>query len=222
MTPVNSHEWKAYWPIFHRLEDEVCDLTFAVAFSDDHREVYSARLSELLLRICAECENIAKSICIVREFTPSGAKVEDFNFPALGNAICSQIAIHTKEVAIVWPYQSFTSTRIKPFDTWKLAGSSNPAWFDAYNKAKHDRVASAKKSNVWNVVNALGGLFILNLCLREGDITGHPEEHISVAQMRVTSYSKFFSPEQFLKLQNDGGLSGPMSGSNLRSLTFEW
>ena len=216
-----SHDWKVYWPILQRLEDEVCELTFAVAFSDDHCGVYSARL-ELLLRTCAECENIGKSLCVVRNLAPSGTKVEDLNFPAVGNAICSDIALHTKELTIIWPYQSFTSARITPFSTWKPSGSTNPTWFKAYNDVKHDRIANAKNANVWNVVNAIGGLFILNLCLREADITQQPEQHINLAQMRITTYSRFFSPAQFLKLESRDGLSGPMSGSNLRNLSFDW
>ena len=210
-----------YWPIFQRLEDEVCELTFAVAFSDDHRTVYSARLAELLLRTCAECENIGKSLCIVRTLPP-GAKVEGFNFPDVGNTICSQLAIQTKELCMIWPYQSFTAASITPFSTWLPSGSTNPAWFKAYNELKHDRIANAKSANVWNVVNALGGLFILNLCLREPDIVQQPEQHIHIAQTRIGAYSRFFSPSRFLKVATRDGVSGPMSGSNLRGLVFDW
>ena len=217
-----SHDWTVYWPIFQRLEDEVCELTFFVAFSDDHRTVYSARLAELLLRTCAECENIGKSLCIVRGLAPSGTKIEDFTFPTVGDTICSQLAIQTKELSIIWAYQSFTARSITPFSAWLPSGSINPDWFKAYNKVKHDRLANAKNANVWNVVNALGGLFILNLCLREQDIVQQPEQHIHPAQMRIATYSRFFSPSGFLKVATVDGLSGPMSGSNLRGLVFDW
>jgi hypothetical protein len=216
-----SQEWKGYWPILERLEHEVCELTFAVAFSDDHLGVYSARLAELLLRTCAECENIGKSLCVGRNLGPTGLKVQDFNFPAVGNAICSRIAIHTKQLVIVWPYQSFTATSITPFDTWRPTGSTNPIWFNAYNGIKHDRIANATKANVGNVIHALGGLFLLNLWPRDADITQH-SEHINLAQMRIASYSRFFSPARVLKLESRNGLSGPMSGSNLRNLVFDW
>ena len=59
------------------------------------------------------------------------------------------------------------------------------------------------------------------LYLREPDIIQQPEEHIQLAQMRVTAYSRFFSPSRFLKVATRDGLSGPMSGSNLRGLVLE-
>jgi hypothetical protein len=215
-----SESWKNYWPIFERLESELCELTFAVAFSDDHLDVYSARLAELLLRTSAECENIGKALCLERHLVP-GADVQRFKFPEVGNAITSRIAMHTKELAIIWPYQSLTATRITPFDTWRPTKCTNPAWFDAYNGIKHDRIGNAKKANVKNVIHGLGGLFLLNLWLRDADIAQH-SEHINLAQRRITAYSQFFSPATFLKLESRDGLSGPMSGSNLRSLVFDW
>lgn len=213
--------WKCYWPILERLEGELCELTFAVAFADSHLGVYSARFADLLLRSCAECENVGKSLCVEKSLPPSGANIHQFNFPAIGTAICSRIAIHTKELTIIWPYQSLTTISIRPFDTWQPTGSTNPEWFNAYNGVKHDRIGNAQKANVKNVIHALGGLFILNLWLREEDITQH-SEHFNLAQRRVTAYSQFFSPAKFFKLKSRDGLSGPMSGSNLRGHVFEW
>jgi hypothetical protein len=54
------------------------------------------------------------------------------------DAITSRIAINTRELAIIWPYQTFTATIIVPFDTWQPTGSKNPPWFDAYNGIKHE------------------------------------------------------------------------------------
>ena len=205
-----SDAWKSYWPIFERLEGELCELTFAVAFADSHLGVYSARLADLLLRSCAECENVGKSVCVDKTLA-SATNVQQFNFPDIGNVICSHIPIYTKELTIIWPYQSLTYTSIRPFDTWQPIGSMNPDWFNAYNGVKHDRIGNAQKANIKNVIHALGGLFILNLWLRQEDITQH-SEHFNLANRRVTSYSQFFSPEKFLKT-TDG---------NLRNLVFEW
>ena len=216
-----SVAWKSFWPIQERLEAEVCELSFALAYSDDHLRVYSSRLADLLLRACAECENVGKALCLDKGLVASGTTVERFNFPTVGNAICSRIAIQTKVVSITWPYQSFTATDIVPFNTWRPAESTNPTWFDAYNGVKHDRIGNAKSASVENVIHALAGLFVLNLWLRESEITGI-SEHIDLARRRIVSYSQFFSAAQFLTLESRDGMSGPMSGGNLRSLVFHW
>ena len=147
--------------------------------------------------------------------------MQRFKFPEVGNAIASCIAIHTKELMIIWPYQSFTVTSITSFGTWRQTGSTNPGWFGTYNGIKHNRIDNAKRANVENVIHALGALFLLNLWLREADIA-QQSEHINLAQKRITAYSQFFSPAKFLKLDSRDGLSGPMSGSNLRNLCFDW
>lgn len=216
-----SQVWKSFWPILKRLESEVCELSFAVAYSDEHLLVYSSRLADLLLRACAECENVGKALCLDKRLVASGTSVERFNFPAVGNAICSRVAIHTTAVSITWPYQSFTSTGITPFKTWRPAGSTNPIWFDAYNRVKHDRLGNAKKASVENVIQAVAGLFVLNLWLREDEVTGI-SEHIDLARRRIESYSHFFSAAHFLRLDSRDGMSGPMAGGSLRSLVFQW
>jgi hypothetical protein len=218
-----SEVWKTYWPIFERLEAEFCDLSFSVAFCDSHLVVHSARLADLLVRSCAECENVGKFLCIEKGLVPSSTAVADLNFPAVGDAIVSRLPrINTKELMIIWPYQSLTNTTITPFDSWHPSGCTNPAWFVAYNKTKHDRISNAARANLDNVMRALGGLFILNLWLREDDTTRDSDD-VSLAQRRVNSYSRFFSPAKFLQPASGDGIStSGVVSTRLRNLEFRW
>ena len=54
--------WTQYWPIYERLEKEICDFTFQVALSDNQLTVHSIKLAEYVLRICSECENCAAEL----------------------------------------------------------------------------------------------------------------------------------------------------------------
>ena len=216
-----SDIWKSYWPIFERLEAELCELTFSIAFTDSHLGVHSSRLADLLLRVGSECENVGKSLCADKNLLPAGTRIDRLTFPDVGNAIAQRISIRAKELGIIWPYQSFTVAAVRPFGVWQPTASTNPDWFKAYNSLKHNRIDNASKANVHNVTWALGGLFVLNLWLREAEITQHSEP-FNLAQSRILSYSQFFSPANFLKLDSRDGLSGSMSGGNLRSLVFEW
>ena len=74
--------WKQYWPIYERLEKEVCDFTFQVALAVEQLGTYSIRLAELILRICSDCENCAKTL--VKQLVPS-TSVKNTSFPKIGN-----------------------------------------------------------------------------------------------------------------------------------------
>ena len=212
-----SEVWKAYWPILERLEAEFCDLSFSVALCDNQLDVHSARLADLLVRTCVECENVGKSLCNEKSLVPSAG-----NFPGVLDAISSAIRIQTKELIIVWPFQSLTKTIITPFGGWQPNKNENPPWFKAYNGVKHDRISNANEAKLENVMHALGALFILNLWLREEDITRDCDD-VNIAKRRVTSYSRFFSPANFLQPASADGISvsGGVS-TRLRNLEFRW
>jgi hypothetical protein len=129
--------------------------------------------------------------------------VQRLNFPEVTKAICTYIDLPAKELIITWPYQSLATTTFKAFDGWHVG--TNPSWFAAYNNVKHDRIGNAKDANFGNVIHAVGGLFILNLWLREQDIRKDCE-HINLLDRRLRSYSTFFSPERFLNRTGGGNL----------------
>jgi hypothetical protein len=194
--------WNKYFPIYERLEREFCELTYAVALEDAHLNVYSILMSEFLLRICSECENISKTL--LKDLEPSARNIKDKNFPTLGKELHAHVNFEIKEIEVIWLYQSLTILKIKPFEGWKVG---NPAWYTAYNELKHDRDANFAKANYKNCLYALGGLFILNLWLRKDSIEsqpssfsieGEPGLHKSFAKQKVFSYSKLFSPDAFL------------------------
>jgi hypothetical protein len=218
-----SDAWKAYWPIYERLEQELCRLSFSVAFCDAHLTVYSQNLADLLLRTCSECENAGKSLCSDKGLVSKGVDVAQMNFPAVANAITTRLSdMSVKQVAIIWPYHSFTIASVRPFDNWNGTSNSNPKWFNAYNSVKHDRIAHAADANLGNVINALAGLFVLNMWLRESDIVRDAHD-ANVAKTIVNSYSRLFSPASFLQPARADGISVSGGASTrLRNLEFAW
>ena len=192
--------WKQYFPIYERLESEFCELTYSVALNDDHLKVHSILMSEFLLRICSECENISKSILNSKAIPERIWK--NANFPKLGVELGKLFSLTGKELEVIWPYQELTKTSIKPFEDWY--GSKNPTWYIAYNKIKHSRESEFKQSNYENCLASLAGLFILNLILRKDDIESK-SQHIDRTRDRIKSYSKLFDPQSFLNLKNGLG-----------------
>jgi hypothetical protein len=154
--------WKRYWPIYERLEQEVCDFTFRVALSDDQRGVYSLTLAEFLLRACSDCENVGKALATQLPDALPKPSAGD-NFPTVGRALCAALPFYTLTVDVVWPYQDLTDRSMTPFGTWSAPARPNPPWYGAYNAVKHDRAANLRLASYQIAVSALAGLFILNL-----------------------------------------------------------
>lgn len=197
--------WTQYWPIYEQLENELREITFFISLEDVHLNVFSARFAELLLRIGQECENIGKTLATQLALSPSSGTIQRLNFPSLGNLLCTNVALNAKVVEVIWVYQSLSTSKklLTPFSTWSSSGSVNPVWYDTYNGFKHDRNTHFSRANYGNVIEALAGLFILNLWLRKDDIE-RDSEWIVLARKRITSYSELFDPSSFLQL----GLGG--------------
>ena len=59
-----------------------------------------------------------------------------------------------------------------PWDEWNTAGGV-PHWWTAYNKTKHERHTEYHQANLRNALNAVAGLFVMDLYLyREIAMTG--------------------------------------------------
>ena len=195
-------EWKKYWSIYERIEKEVSDITFNIYLCDEHLDVYSIHIAELLLRIGAECENIIKSIAQINEIT-----IRNKNMKNIINELCAtKIEFQTKEVTIIWDYSFVSNKIIKPFDTWNNQDSRNPNWYKAYNDIKHNRNdVNIKSATYKNIIYGMAGLFVLNLYLRKKDIEKNVY-WIERAREEIFSFSDFFLPESFLKLSENGGI----------------
>ncbi len=191
--------WENYYPIYKKIEKEFSEITFSIALDDIHLNVYSNYLSDLLLRCSSECENIGKSLIKFNGFLDSKRKIENLTFPEIGNILSHNLNLQNAELEITWIYQCLSIKNLKPFESWNNIKSSNPFWFKAYNNLKHDRINNIKDGNVKNVIYSMGALFILNLFLRKDNIESETE-WIGFARKRITSYSDFFSPRNFLQL----------------------
>jgi len=195
-----NDEWKKYGKIYLRLEKEISELTYSIYLCDNHLNVYSIQMAELLLRIGAECENIIKSIA--KQYN---INVGRRHLLEIIRELCSdKVDFNTKKVSIIWDYCFLTDIHIIPFSTWN--NGENPIWYKAYNDIKHNRSDSNLENATFkNIIDGLAGLFILNLYLRKDDIE-NKVHWIENAREEILSFSKFFTPELFLQLATEGGI----------------
>lgn len=113
---------------------------------------YSLNFVKLLNVICAEVDAISRSIC--KELL--GKHVDNMKGFA-------------KEILKIWPdivqqEVEYYYKILKPFEGWKATDKkSTPKWWSAYTSCKHGREENFQEANLKNVVNALAGLYILEL-----------------------------------------------------------
>ena len=116
--------------------------------------VFSYEFIKQYQAICSEVDVILKSIC--RE---------------LGNTNANSMPEYTDEVLGKWNGLSSQKVRIKtfelkPFENWKMSPNYNsPDWWTPYNGVKHERITNFRSANLKNVMNALAGLYILEVYL---------------------------------------------------------
>ena len=152
-----SDVWKQYLPVYRRLEDEFCDFTYYVSLEDNQLNVYSIHLSELLLRICSDLENVSKVLLIELGYT---LDLRD-NFPKIGKKLKKHMDFQNKSVNIVWSYQVLSDKIIIPLQDF---GTKIPQWYTDYNNLKHNRANGGIKSATYgSVLYSLGALFLMNL-----------------------------------------------------------
>lgn len=120
--------------------------------NNGNSETFSNEYIKQYQSICSEIDVILKSIC-----------------QELGNTRANKMDIgYTPTVLGMWPHIidqkiKFKDFELQPFINWKESPCNSPDWWSPYNDVKHERITNYKKANLKNVVNALAGLYILEI-----------------------------------------------------------
>ena len=146
--------------LFQILEDDLVDylkyIPIDYYLGDKREEIFSPKLSELLIRIGSQIDIFFRNWDIVQSHNP-GVSIKDLKF---GNykAINKNINLND-EILII----SATNEILYPFKDWN---KKDPSWLTAYNNVKHNGFDYKKEGNLLNVIESLSALFLLN-CLHD-------------------------------------------------------
>lgn len=154
-----------YWPIYKNLERELINLSELIHFDDTQLNVYSVKISELLIRTVVEIESIVKELY----FLNGGIKPDDKDL--YFDTDCIELIenkwILSKKIVIISAtnfYLNLDENRIlTPLKKANKRGSSSSDWQKAYQAIKHNRVKNLSKGNLKNFTRALAALFLLNV-----------------------------------------------------------
>ena len=166
---MNREEFcRQHWEYFLALESDFLNTERYVSFDlgDDflydtvthtnfeNSKVYSIEYIKQYQAICSEVDVIMKSIC-----NELGQKANN-------------IHEYAQQILNKWPNiinqkVKMKNIELQPFKNWKYFPNQQTTldWWKTYNNVKHERLLNYKKANLKNVLNALAGLYVLELYL---------------------------------------------------------
>ena len=146
--------------LFQILENDFIDYLKYISIDyyrgDERKKIFSPKLNELLIRIGSQIDIFFRNWDIVHSKN-LGVNLEDLSF---GNyqSIEKDINLMYKDITFLPTYEIIT-----PFKDWK---HEKPKWWIAYDQVKHDGFTKKEKGNLFNVIESLSALFLLN-CIHE-------------------------------------------------------
>lgn len=156
------------WHTYTYLENRLLETSRFITLTPSNLCTWSENLADLLIltgsavdtffrdmRLCpnvSTCKEVIDVEKRVKEEKRKNWDVGDFM-----EAYEPLYELSKNEVTL--PFGLSDSWAIRPFEDF---GSKPPAWWIAYNHVKHEYYEKIAEANLGNVVNALGGLMVLN------------------------------------------------------------
>ena len=155
------------WASYEPLEDTFIDFLSYVPWTQKHKEVWSPKLANLLLNIGSIIDSTFRSYLE----SPTLNTAKDINeirsdqrkqkITAFQKVYDDVYSFSNRDVYLLSPEE-----KLIPWSNWQKQDTSLK-WWTAYNKVKHDRFKNITEANLENTLNALSGLFLVCVILKE-------------------------------------------------------
>ena len=154
---MNRSEFlSSYWRYYLSLERDFIKTIEYIELSIDNYSSYSINFARQLQSIGAELDNFFKEYC---GFSLADRK----NITDYANSIIGASGKYPAIVNQALVVKGF-SIEVKPFANWNISTPKQSLkWWEAFDEIKHARKDNMKGASLKNVLNALGGLYILEM-----------------------------------------------------------
>ena len=153
--PKYANSSEHYVRAFFVLSKDVQDLFDYIEPSDKNCDCYSYRTHELLLRLCIEVEANCKAILRENDYTAQAEHSWNMN-----DYQKIEHSHYLSGYQVKFPFWQGTKAMRSPFANWRDTAKPLP-WYQAYNKAKHDRHNAFSLATFEQVTDAFAGLLAL-------------------------------------------------------------
>ena len=155
--------------VYQRIENEVISLINSIFFDDKQKDVYSLAIGDIIIRCVVDIEAISKELYIQLGGNPNpidsktGEKRDLYFDTDCIQLLVEKWSLNKKKIQISHPNMFFSNPILTPLHKANKRGSSGCKWKQAYQAFKHNRTQNLKQATIWNMLNALGALYVLNL-----------------------------------------------------------
>lgn len=150
-----------HWFMYHKLEDDFLEIEKTIPVDSENSNTFSYAYIKLLGSICNELNECFRNLAKLKKLNNNSIN----QHKEFINTTFSDFIHQT----IIFNKLGCESLRLKPFKNWN--GDNNLFWWEINNNIKHSRnkineieeKENYKLANQKNVLNALSGLFQLNI-----------------------------------------------------------
>ena len=174
---------KTFWNYYLELEREYLEIEHLIPFDKTNYNTFSYKYLDLLWAICSEIDVLFKEYIKIIGYTtdPNENGKPMYNMIQYEKFVEEKVPTFKNEEITCYNLK-FYKKKIYPYANW--TSGESPKWWQVYNKIKHDKEQNFegkkayKSANQINLLNALGGLFQLNLYIFENLEYGNKERLI--------------------------------------------
>ncbi len=150
--PRYAREPQHYIRAFLLLQKDLQEMFDYIEPADQNASCYSYRIHELLLRACVEVEANCKAVLVENEYRKTGElTMADYQKIEASHRLSSY--------RIEIPAWRGEGAHRRPYDGWRTGEPL--AWYQAYNKTKHDRHTEFEQATLDHLAGAVSGLAAL-------------------------------------------------------------
>lgn len=149
---------------YNKLEEEILALTYHISFTDEQLSVYSTYIADLILRISAEIETVAKDVYRRSGGRKSNPKVDYDCIDILQNREKACALIYNDKMAYTMPKNQLLFPLRKSHKKTDANGCQVDTypWNIAYQSLKHNKNQNVKKyGTIYYLLSGLAALFLL-------------------------------------------------------------
>ena len=158
-----------FWNIYKNIERELIEISNVIHMDDNQLSIYSPKITELLIRTVVEVEAISKELY----FENGGDKENDnqlfFDTDCI-DFLEKKWLLSKKKVIVSdsnFYFNDENNRVLTPLKKANKRGRSSSKWLIAYQAVKHNRNNSLLKGNLKNLIEALAGLYVLNIYYKD-------------------------------------------------------
>ena len=141
---------------FYHIQADLQHLFRYVEPAAENLNTYSYEIQQLLIRTCVEIEANFKAIFSQSQFT---LKAEhNWNMTDYSRV---NVSHHLSGYRVQYPLWDDPDYQYCPFEAWAGNRTTCPAWYDAYNRVKHDKSALNQYATLKHLLDAFLALLVL-------------------------------------------------------------